>query len=69
MAKTKEISVLYSRTVNLGNFESLRIELGEVVTLDAKDKAETVRAESYAAVKKEVGAIVRGIKEKQGAAK
>lgn len=69
MAKTKEISVLYSRTVNLGNFESLRIELGEVVALDAKDKAETVRAESYAAVKKEVSAIVRGIKEKQGAAK
>ena len=69
MAKVKEISVLYSRTVNLGNFESLRIELGEVVTLDAKDKAETVRAESYAAVKKEVCAIVRAVKEKQGAAK
>ena len=66
MAKTKEISVLYSRTVNLGNFESLKIELGEVVTLDAKDKAETVRAEAFAAVKKEVGAIVRAVKEKQG---
>ena len=66
MAKTKEISVLYSRTVNLGNYESLRIELGEVVALDAKDKAETVRAEAFAAVKKEVGAIVRAVKEKQG---
>ena len=69
MAKVKEISVLYSRTVNLGNFESLRIELGEVVALDAKDKAASVRAETFAAVKIEVGAIVRGIKEKQGAAK
>lgn len=66
MAKVKEISVLYSRTVNLGNFESLRIELGEVVTLDAKDKAESVRAEVFAAVKKEVGAIVRAVKEKSG---
>lgn len=66
MAKVKEISVLYSRTVNLGNFESLRIELGEVVALDAKDKADTVRAGAFAAVKKEVGAIVRAVKEKQG---
>ena len=66
MAKVKEISVLYSRTVNLGNFESLRIELGEVVALDAKDKADTVRAEAFAAVKKEVGSIVRAVKEKQG---
>ena len=66
MAKVKEISVLYSRTVNLGNYESLRIELGEVVALDAKDKAEKVRAEAFAAVKKEVGAIVRAVKEKQG---
>ena len=69
MAKVKEISVLYSRTVNLGNFESLKIELGEVVTLGAKDKADAVRAEAFAAVKKEVGAIVRAAKEKSGAAK
>ena len=67
MAKVKEISVLYSRTVNLGNFESLKIELGEVVALGAKDKAETARAEAFATVKKEVGAIVRAVKEKQGA--
>ena len=67
MAKVKEISVLYSRTVNLGNFESLKIELGEVVALGAKDKAETARAGAFAAVKKEVGAIVRAVKEKQGA--
>ena len=66
MAKVKEISVNYSRTVNIGNFESLRIEIGEIVTLDAKDDAETVRAEAFARVKREVSVHVRAIKEKAG---
>ena len=67
MAKVKEIHVSYSRTIKTGDFEAMRIEFGEVVALDAKDKADTVRAEAFAAVKKEVGAIVRAVKEKQGA--
>ena len=69
MGKVKEISVNYSRTVNLGNFESVKIDAGEVVTLGTKDDAETVRAEVFARVKKEVSAHVRAIKEKQGAGK
>lgn len=66
MAKVKEISVNYSRTVNLGNFESVKIDAGEVVTLDAKDNAETVRAKAFAGVKDFVSAHVRAIKEKAG---
>ena len=64
--KVKEISISYSRTVNVGNFESVKIDFGEVVTLGAKDDTEKVRAERFAAVKKEVGAVVRAIKEKTG---
>ena len=66
MAKVKEISVNYSRTVNLGNFESVKIDAGEVVTLDAKDNVETVRAEAFTDVKDFVSAHVRAIKEKAG---
>ena len=69
MGKVKEISVNYSRTVNLGNFESVKIDIGEVVTVGPKDDAETVCAEAFARVKKEVSAHVRAIKEKAGSGK
>ena len=64
MAITKEVSVIYSRTINLGNFESVRIELGEVVTLEKADSAEEVRKEAFTRVKSEVSAQVKTIKEK-----
>ena len=64
MATTKEFSVTYSRTINLGNFESVRIELGEVVALEKSDNVEEVKKETFARVKSEVSAQVKIIKEK-----
>jgi hypothetical protein len=62
--KTKETTVHYARTLNLGNYESLRVEFGETVTLDAKEKIETVRAELFKKIKGEVSEIIRGVKGK-----
>jgi hypothetical protein len=62
--RTKETTVHYARTVNLGNYESLRIEFGETVALDTKEKAETVRAELFKKIKGEVSEIVREVKGK-----
>ena len=69
MAKVKEISVTYARTVNLGNFESLRIEMGEVVALEKGDDEMVFRAESFKTLKSEVSAIVKAVKEKQAGKK
>lgn len=67
MAKVKEVSVNYARAINLGNYESMRIEQGEIITLDAKDEASKVRAEHFAKVKADVTALVKDVKEKQKA--
>lgn len=61
--KTKEITVNYSRTLNLGNYESLKIELGETVTLDAKEKANEVRTRVLIDLRKEVSAFIKPIRE------
>ena len=64
MAKTKEISVTYSRTVNIGNYESIRIELGSTLTLDGKDDPAKVRDEAFKQIRGEVSSIAKSIKEK-----
>ncbi len=58
MAKTKEVSVTLGRTVNLGDFNSGRIEMSEVLTLEGSDNPRKVRAEALSRLKKEVGAVV-----------
>lgn len=62
--KVKEITVNYSRTINIGNYESLKIEMGETVTLDAKDIPAVVRNTRFLQLKKEVSTIVKEIKSK-----
>ena len=37
--KTKEIEVSISRTINLGNYESAKVTVGETVTVDSDDPA------------------------------
>ena len=69
MGKVKEISVNYSRTVNLGNFESAKVDIGEVVTVGAKEDPIKVREVAFSEIKAAVAAHVRAIKEKQGAGK
>lgn len=69
MAKVKEISVTYARTVNLGNFESMRIEMGEVVALGDLDVATIEREAAFKYLKNEVSAIVKAVKEKQAGKK
>lgn len=49
--KTKQTSVTVSRTFNLGNFESLRIEAGIVTELEEGDTPESVRAVQLAEVR------------------
>jgi len=40
----KEIQVSVGRTINLGNFESLRVDVSATTTLDPGDSADVVRA-------------------------
>ena len=69
MGKVKEISVNYSRTINLGNFESAKVDIGETVTVGPKEDPIQVRDVTYASVKAAVAAHVRAIKEKVGSGK
>lgn len=41
--KVKEVSVVVSRTFNLGNFNSLRVEGGCVVTIEDGDDLDAAR--------------------------
>ena len=41
----REISVAVGRTVNLGNFESLRIDVSATATVGAGDDAESLRSQ------------------------
>ena len=42
MGQITEVSVTYSRTVNLGNYESERLEVGQSSTVDPDQTAEAV---------------------------
>lgn len=37
MARTKEIRYIHSQTINTGNFENVKVEIGEVVELEKGD--------------------------------
>jgi hypothetical protein len=62
--KTKEITVQYGRTVNLGNYETLRVDFSETVALDAKENATSVRAALFNQIKSEISEIVKATKDK-----
>lgn len=49
--KTKSISVLVSRTINLGNFESLRLEAGSIIELEEGDDAAEASARALVEVR------------------
>jgi hypothetical protein len=42
MADIKEMTIGFSRTINLGNFESARIEASVTVSLDPEDNSDDV---------------------------
>lgn len=44
MARIKELSIGVSRTFNLGNFASLRLEASGAASVEEGDEPETVRA-------------------------
>ena len=49
--KVRQTSITVSRTFNLGNYESLRIEAGVVTEFEDGDTAETVRAAQLAEIR------------------
>jgi hypothetical protein len=52
--RVKEVSVTFSFTKNLGNYQSLKIEAGAVVELGPGDKPEKVYAETFEMAKRQV---------------
>jgi len=60
MAKTKEIEVRFSRTFNLGNYQSARIELAKTITVGPEDDDNQIINETYAYLCKKVHALREG---------
>ncbi len=52
--KTKQIRAAVSRTVNMGNFESLRIEADVTIDLDPKDDPQDAFVQAFEDVKNQV---------------
>ena len=61
--KVKSVNVNINRTVNLGNYESLRLGAGMEVEVGPKDKVGDVFAELWAEVEAEVTAAVENYAE------
>lgn len=62
MAKAKSITVSLGLTLNLGNYESARFDAGIELELEPKDKAETVYAQAWKALEKQVEIKAREIR-------
>jgi hypothetical protein len=52
--QTKEISVGFTFTKNLGNYESLKIDAGVVMTVETGDDPHAVEAKAWESVKKQI---------------
>lgn len=57
--KVKEISATFSFTKNLGNYQSIRVEAGAVVTLEGKDTPEEAFEEAFRMAKEQVDEQIR----------
>lgn len=62
--KVEKINVTYGRTINLGNYESCRIEAGAEILLDAKESAKDMYAAAFLEVKEVVTERVKEMREK-----
>ncbi|WP_211746383.1 hypothetical protein [Paenibacillus sp. Marseille-Q4541] len=61
--KVKEISVGFTYTKNLGNYESLKIDAGVVVSVEDGDTTDEVYSRAWNTVKKQIS---NGIEKHQG---
>jgi hypothetical protein len=52
--QTKEISVGFTFTKNLGNFENIKVDAGVVITVDAGDNPEDIYALAWESTKKKI---------------
>jgi hypothetical protein len=52
--QTKEISVGFTFTKNLGNFENLKVDAGVVITVDAGDNPEDIYDLAWENTKKQI---------------
>jgi len=57
--KPKEMSITVSRTVNLGNFESLRVEAGMAASVDNGDDLEDTRSKIIAEIRRSLSAAYK----------
>lgn len=55
----KELQITVSRTVNLGNFESLRVEAGFTVSLEPGEDLDDVREKMLPVIKRTLQASYR----------
>lgn len=62
--KIEKVKVAYGRTVNLGNFESMRVDVEFQATIDAGETPENVCEKLETLCKSEVKRIVLGKKSK-----
>ncbi|MGG1672891.1 hypothetical protein ACIFOE_20085 [Paenibacillus sp. NRS-1783] len=60
MSRLKEISVSYTYTKNLGNYQSLKVDAGLVVTLEPGDDPQTVYADAWRTVRNQVEQRLNG---------
>jgi hypothetical protein len=63
MSQVKEISVGFTFTKNLGNYESLKVDAGVVVTVGPDDEPAVAYAAAWETVKKQ---IKRGLETAKG---
>lgn len=61
--EVKEINVGFTFTKNLGNFESLKVDAGLVMTVETGDDPEAVYAKAWASAKQQ---IKRGLEAAKG---
>lgn len=52
--KTKEVSVGFTYTKNLGNFESLKVDGGVVVSVEENENPEEVYEQAWKSVKNQI---------------
>ncbi|MFM1655542.1 hypothetical protein ACI7RC_26110 [Brevibacillus sp. B_LB10_24] len=52
--QTKEISVGFTCTKNLGNYESLKVDAGVVITVEPGDDPEALYEKAWESAKKQV---------------
>jgi hypothetical protein len=62
MAQLKEVSVGFTFTKNLGNYQSLRVDAGLVLSLAPGDNPQTVYAEAWQTAKQQVKQGIEAVK-------